>query len=408
MKFMFIDFNSFFASCEQASRPELRGRAVVVVPLLAETTCCIAASREAKAFGIKTGTPVREARRLCLELEVVEARPEPYIRYQQALNGVIRDCGLDPHAESIDEVHCELWGEWMEEEAARELAREIKRQLAARVSPVLTCSIGVAPNRFLAKTASDMEKPDGLVVIRPEDLPDRLHRLELRDLCGIGRHMELRLRAHAIQSVAELCAASRGRLRDIWGSVEGAFFHDALHGLDAPRRRAEEQRTLGHSHILPPELRTEKGARSVLHRLAQKAATRLRREGGVTARMSIFVRYLGEQANWSDEVRFNPTQDVLELLRTLELLWARRRTGRRAVPFAVGVNFLELHAEENCGRPLFERERDERRRALMAAVDRLNVKEGKHTVYLGGAHGAVDYSPLRIAFHRIPDPETEG
>ena len=403
---MFIDFNSFFASCEQADRPELRGKPVVVVPLMAETTCCIAASREAKPFGVKTGTPVREARRLCPGLRVIEARPEPYIQYQKALNEVITDCGVDPHPESIDEVHCTLWGEWVEEEAARELARQIKRALAEKVSPVLTCSIGIAPNKFLAKTASDMQKPDGLVVIRPHDLPEILHPLELRDLCGIGRNMEARLHAHSIDSVAMLCAASRGRLHDIWGSVEGFFYHDALHGLEPAVRHPTEQRTLGHSHILPPELRTERGARSVLHRLAQKAAMRLRRAGCVTGRMSVFIKYSGDRATWSDEIKFNPTQDIVELLRTLDLLWTRCRMDRQATPLAVGINLLELSGEGCCVPSLFERDQAQRRRALLEAVDYLNIKRGKNTVYFAGAHGAVAYTPMRIAFNRIPDPET--
>lgn len=403
---MFIDFNSFFASCEQADRPELRGRPVVVVPLMAETTCCIAASREAKPFGIRTGTPVYEARRLCPGLEVVEARPEPYIRYQRALNRVIKRCGVYPVPESVDEVHCNLWGEWMEENAARQLARRIKDALAESVSPVLTCSIGIAANRFLAKTASDMEKPDGLVVILPEDLPQVLHRLELRDLCGIGRNMEARLRAHAVDSVEHLCALSREMMHRIWGSVEGERYHDALHG--APTfYRTTEHRSLGHSHILPPTLRTLHGARSVLHRLTQKAAMRLRSKGWVTARMSFFVKCSGGHADWSDETRFNPTQDTLELLHTLEMLWTRRRLERGALPFAVGVNFLELCDEKNGVPTLFDREQAERRRALLKVVDQLNIKRGKNTVYFAGAYGAVDYTPMRIAFNRVPDPDTE-
>ena len=403
---MFIDFNSFFASVEQAQRPELRGRPVAVVPLVAETTCCIAASREAKTFGIRTGTPVHEARRLCPGLVVVEARAEPYIRVHRALLKVIGECGVSPEVASIDEAHCPLWGEWMEPDAARALAREIKRAIAEQVSPILTCSIGLAPNRFLSKTASDMEKPDGLVVILPSDLPHCLHRLELRDLVGIGPRMEARLRAHSIETVAHLCAASREMLHTVWGSVEGDFFHDSLHGL-ATRSRATERRTLGHSHILPPELRSEQGARSVLHRLAQKAAMRLRSYGCVTARMSVYVRHAGGRADWDDEICFNPTQDTLELLHTLEMLWARRRPRPDAAPFAVGVNFLDLHAETNSVPPLFDRDGGQRRRALLRAVDRLNVEKGKNTVYFAGAHGAVSYTPMRIAFNRIPDLETE-
>ncbi len=403
---MFVDFNSFFASVEQAERPELRGRPVVVVPLLAESTCCIAASREAKPFGVKTGTPVHEARRLCPGLLVIEARPELYIRTQRALIRLIEECGVNAEVASIDEAHCPLWGKWTEPDAARALAEEIKRAIATHISPLLTCSIGLAPNRFLAKTASDMQKPDGLVVILPADLPHCLHALELRDLVGVGPRMETRLRAHAITTVEQLCAASRPTLRGIWGSVEGELFHDALHGLPT-LHRTSERRTLGHSHILPPELRSEVGARSVLHRLAQKAAMRLRAYGCVTGRLSVFVRHARGRTEWSEEIRFNPTQDTLELLQTLDLLWRRRRSRAHPTPYAVGINFLDLQEETNSVPGLFERERGRQRRALLQAVDRLNIEGGRNTVYFAGAHGAVGYTPLRIAFNRIPDPDTE-
>ena len=294
----------------------------------------------------------------------------------------------------------------MEPDAARALAQTIKRAIAEKMGPILTCSVGVAPNRFLSKTASDMQKPNGLVVILPSDLPHCLHRLELRDLVGIGPRMEARLRAHSIETVEHLCAASRELLHGIWGSVEGGLFHDSLHGLPT-FARAGERRTLGHSHILPPALRSERGARSVLHRLAQKAAMRLRSYGCVTSRMSVFVRHAGGRADWGDEIRFNPTQDTLELLHTLEMLWTRRCPRPEAAPFAVGINLLELHEETNSVPPLFDRDGGQRRRALLAAVDRLNIENGKNTVYFAGAHGAVEYAPTRIAFNRIPDLDTE-
>ena len=273
----------------------------------------------------------------------------------------------------------------------------------------MTCSIGIAPNKFLAKTASDMQKPDGLVVIRREDLREVLHPLELRDLCGIGQQHGSAPAGARFDHVGGRSFARHpgSKLHDVWGSVEGNFYHDALHGLRPLKRHPPERRTLGHSHILPPELRTERGARSVLHRLTQKAAMRLRRAGCVTARMGVFVKYVGGQADWSDEIKFNPTQDVLELLRTLEILWARRRMGRISTPFAVGMNLLELHDEANAVPSLFERARCDRRRALLEAVDHLNITGGKNTVYFAGAHGAVGYTPMRIAFNRIPDPDTE-
>ena len=392
---MFIDFNAFFASVEQELHPELRGRPVVVVPLLAETTCCIAASREARPFGIKTGTPVHEARRLCPGVRVVESHPEDYIRVHQQLKRVVRGCGVYPEVCSSDEPG-----------AARALAGRVKEAIRQHIGARLTCSVGLAPNRFLAKTASDMQKPDGLVTILPADLPQILHPLALRDLSGIGPRMEARLRAHSIETVEHLCAASRTLLHKIWGSVEGKLFHDALHGAPTVAR-AEARRSLGHSHILPPELRTVESARSVLHRLTQKAAMRLRACECVTERVNIFVRHVGPVEDWGDEIGCNPTQDTVELLRTLDALWSRRPALPGVTPFAVGVNFLDLQEEANSSLPLFDAEGVRRRRALLSAVDRLNVQEGKNTVYFAGAHGAVGYSPMRIAFTRIPDPETE-
>ena len=134
-----------------------------------------------------------------------------------------------------------------------------------------------------------MEKPDGLVTILPADLPDVLHPLALRDLCGIGPGMEVRLRAHSIETVEHLCAASRTLLHKIWGGVGGKLFHDALHGAPTVANTTE-RRSLGHSHVLPPELRHEAGARSVLHRLTQKAAMRLRSMGHLAGAMGVFIR----------------------------------------------------------------------------------------------------------------------
>ena len=402
---MFIDFDSFFASVEQVAKPRLRGRPVAVVPLLAETTCCIAASRQARAYSVKTGTPVYEARRLCPDLVVVEARPELYVRCHRRINEIIEGCGVSPQVASIDEVHCALWGEWMEVGAAQTLARRIKEAIAREVSPVLTCSVGLAPNRFLAKTASDMDKPDGLVTITPDDLPGCLHPLKLRDLCGIGARMEARLRARQIDTVEHLCAASRELLREVWGGAEGERFHAALHGLPTVARETT-CRSVSHSHILPPDLRGEEGARSVLHRLTQKAATRLRSMRHVAGAMGVFVRATAGYRDWSDEVRFPDTQDTIDLLQALDRMWERRPAGVGAAPLGVGVNLFLLKEEKNSVLPLLERPQHARQAALLAVVDRLNLHK-KHAVYFGGAHGSLAYTPMRIAFNRIPDPETE-
>ena len=251
-----VDFNSYFASCEMQERPELRGRPVGIVPVLAETTCCIAASRQAKARGVKVGTGVAEARALCPDIVIVQQRPALYIGYHRRLLAEIEACIHVTAIKSIDEVECDLTATFAPREKAMAVARQIKDRVARHVGPCLTSSIGIAPNWMLAKLASDMQKPDGLVVLDDEDIPQKLLALEMTDISGIGPRMDHRLRAHGIDTVAKLYGATKATLRGIWGGVEGERMHGRLRGENIPLSHQEHQ-TVGHSHVLPPGLKTE-------------------------------------------------------------------------------------------------------------------------------------------------------
>ena len=178
LRSLFVDFNSYFASVEQQENPALRGRPVVVVPVIAETTCCIAASVEAKKYGIKTGTVVAEAKNRCPELVIALAHPALYVHYHHRLMKAIDTCIPTQTPGSIDEVECLLMGREREPERAVEIAYRIK-QSVKETGDWLRCSIGIAPNGFLAKTASDMQKPDGLVVLEEKNLPDALFGLKI-------------------------------------------------------------------------------------------------------------------------------------------------------------------------------------------------------------------------------------
>jgi len=368
-----------------------------------DSTCCIAASFEAKKSGVKTGTRVGDARAMCPGLAIVEARPALYVECHQRLVDVIESCIHIESVMSIDEVWCELTGRLREPEKARELALKIKLQIAERVGAELKCSIGIAPNPYLAKTASDMQKPDGLVIIEEHELPRCLHQLQLRDFCGIGRNMEQRLIEHGIRTAEQLCAASKEDLRRAWGSVEGERMHQALRG-EIVYRPPTNKGSVGHSHVLPPEERNEKDAFAVLSRLLQKAGMRLRKMGYYTGRMHVTVKHI-RRAKWSEECGFTETQDTVELLRILRMLW-QRRPANSAQPLAVGVTLLQLVEERNRTPSLFER--NSPRRELNARIDLLNYCYGKNTVYFAGAHTARGSAPMRIAFSRVPDLETEA
>jgi len=401
---LLIDYNGFFASCEQQERPDLRGRPVAVVPVLSETTSCIAASYDAKRAGIRVGTPVAEARRLCPGVAIVESRPEIYLRHHQNLLTAVETCLPVTEVWSIDEVWCRLPPGLQSPEAARAVARKIKRAITRLAGECLTCSVGLAPNAWLAKIASDLEKPDGLVVIEQHELPDRLHPLKLRDLPGIGENMEQRLRDEGVDTVAKLCAASIQDLRRIWGSIEGERMWRRLRGEEVPLppRRIG---SIGHAQILGPELRNPEGARATLHRLLQKAALRLRHGHLYAGGLHVALKYRG--ARWSDAVTFADTQDTLELIRVLNLLWDRRPV-RRIDHFSVGVTLFALvpQGSHTATLPGILEARpgdDARRAALNATLDHINKKLGKHSVVYGGALGALAYAPIRIAFQRIPD-----
>lgn len=401
-----IDFNSFFASVEQQDRPELRGRPLIVVPVIAETTGAIAVSLEAKALGLKRNVRVVEARQQIPDITVIEARPELYIRYHRQLKEIVETLAPVKKVQSIDELECELSGFLAEPARALRLADEIRAKIYREAGRCLRCSIGIGPNWFLAKLASDLQKPDGLVLLNEEDIPGKILHIGLGEFTGIGPNIEQRLRAAGINDVAQLYAASSARLRAVWGSVEGARFHDWLHG-GVQEREAPRHQTIGHSQVLPPERRQPAAALAVLHRLLQKAAMRLRHEGFYAGALHLSIGYRGGP-DWSEDLRFNETQDTLHFTHALNELWSRRPRPHHALaPLQVGVILHRLLPSSQHTADLFEGARETTRARLLGAVDTLNQTFGKNSVYFGGAHGATGYAPMRIAFTRIPEPEVE-
>ncbi len=413
LRCLFVDFNSYFASVEQEDRPELRGKPVGVVPVLAETTCCIAASIEAKAHGIGTGTLVSEAREKYPEIALVEARPARYIEIHHRLMDAIGDCIPHGKAESIDEVPCWLIGRERRRDDAIEIAKRIKRRIADEFEWI-RCSIGIAPNKFLAKTASDMQKPDGLVVLEQADLPHRLHELELRDFCGIGPSMERRLIDAGIHTAEELCAASREHLRAAWGSVQGERFWMQLRGLEVPERKTR-QGSIGHSHVLGPEFRNYDGARSVLFKLLAKAAMRLRKDGFRAGGMAIRIRFVGLENRFERDLGFAPIDDTPTFLRLLgeqleqltQHISTRRWNPKRHPPLSVAVTLVGLEETGLVSGELMHGRRHDR--DMSHVIDAINRKYGNNSVYFATMQKAValDAAPMRIPFQHVPETANE-
>ena len=225
---LYLDFDGFFASVEQLRDPALRGRPVGVIPYEGGRTCIIACSREAKAQGVKNIMMVEEARRICRDLVLVPQHPDLYRRAHNALVSEIASVAPIDQVKSIDELSCRLDSKQQRDPAA--VGHAIKRAIRYNIGATITCSIGFAANRHLAKIAGATEKPDGLTIWRPELMPGPLLRLPLDDIPGIGQSMLKRLARARIGDVEGLLATEPKQLRAIWGNVTGERMWYALHG----------------------------------------------------------------------------------------------------------------------------------------------------------------------------------
>lgn len=402
---LFVDCDSFFASCEQHLRPELRGLPIGIAPVMAESSCCIAASYPAKKFGVKTGTRISEARVLCPGIQIVEARPAEYVKIHHQLVAAVEDCIHVEAVLSIDEMWAWLPLNWREAEFVESLARRIKANVAKAIGSAVTVSIGVAPNRYLAKLASKMRKPDGIKIIQGSELPEAMYELKLSDFTGVGRKMELRLYAEGIYSAEELMAADKATLHRVWGGVLGDRMYYQLRGVNVPDI-VTDRKSLGHSHVLPPRSRRPEQAWTILCKLLHKAAERLRSYEMLAGEIALNLGYL-EGGSWNPRVRIEETDSTLRLMETMLRIWKHRPNANAAL-IQVGCVLQRLVERVNHTPDLFTGSSVSRMERLDAALDDLRVRYGRDVVYLGNTHGQHCAAPMRISFTHIPDLNLES
>lgn len=418
VNWLFVDLNSYFASVEQQVRPELRRRPVGVVPALVETTCCIAASYEAKAFGVRTGTLVADARKMCPGIVLVEGRHDLYTEYHHRIVEAVESCVPVTAVCSIDEMACRLIGRERVLRAALELGMRVKETIRARVGECLRSSVGLATNRFLAKIASDMEKPDGLVALPLDILPEALRQLALRDLPGIGARTEKRLNEKGIRTMDDLMALDCEQAGQVWGSVWGERLWHWLRGEDFDMAENEHMKSLSHQHVLAPEMRTPEKAYAVAHKLLHKAAMRLRSHGLWAGSIGLAIGFAvprGEKRpvstygvpsrGWHAGLRLSECQDNPTLIAALRKLWESRPSGQAFnQPYFIGVTLGELVPDRLHSLNLFDAlDGEQRRTRLLAAMDELNNKYGLSTLAPATMLAAYKAAPTRIAFHSIPE-----
>ena len=402
---LFLDLNSYFASVEQQDRPELRGRPVGVVAVNTDSTCCLAASYEAKAYGVKTGTSVKDAKILCPHINLVVARPKLYVEYQKKIIGAMEENLPVYKAFSVDEMACQLMGREQFLPNATTLGYRIKQSIR-NLGVALRCSIGLAPNCYLAKTAADLCKPDGLTILLKSDLPHALHCMKLRDIVGISHAMEQRLHKHGITTVEQLCLLSSQKMREIWGSVLGETIWYWLRGEDWKEKPDSPRRSIGKQHVLAPKYRTREQAYNVALKLLSNAAIKLRRLNlwargiGVTIAFTHWGKEIKNSdipSGWNAHRNVSACRDTMTLQDHFRALW---KDCPSHTPVHVGVWLFDLIPDELHTLGFFD---DPKREIVSSTMDEINKRYGQHMVYLGGLHGLGDAAPTRIPFFSVPE-----
>jgi len=402
-RILFIDMNSFFASVEQQERPALRNSPLIVAPMLSDTTCAISVSYQARIFGIKTGTSVREAKQLCPHIQVIAARPRKYVEYCRKIVELLHYYFVTIEELSVDEMACVLPPSKRSIESATILGERVKTHIKQSLGEALRCSIGIAPNVFLAKVASDFKKPDGLTLF-VGDYTDKLFSLSLTDLPGIAKRNEQRLQGFGIYTVKDLWEAELSTLRSVWGGTVGERWHYMLRGnlqIDYGVHSDAPKKSVSHSHVLAPELRTIQGARDMLLRLAEKALKRLRAYNQIAKTISCRISFRHVRS-WEDKRAWEMkhsypvyANDDLCWLPIIDSYSGEIKMGDDFRPVKASVCFYDLQSKDNEQLSLFE-DRSKYTK-LFKLIDSVKEKTGCE-VHVAQVLNLQEHAPFRISF----------
>ncbi len=371
-----VDMDAFFASVEQATYPFLRYRPIGVCGDPDGRTVIAAASYEAKAFGVKTAMTVPEARKLCPDIILVGGHPGKYIDTSVRILAIYTRYTDLVEVFSIDEAFLDVTDSAHLFGGAQEIARRIKREIKDRFH--ITCSVGIAPNKLLAKLAGEMDKPDGLAVVRPEDVPGLLERTPVQEMCGIGPKTTARLNRMGVRTLAELGRCPPKTLRTVFGIV-GIHLHNIGTGRDdspvMPYFHEPDTKSMGHSMTLERDTRDMAVIKRHLLQLSEQVGRRLRKDGYAGRTVSLVLRY----ADFTTTVRQRSLRKHIDAgdriyqtgLKLFDELYQR---GRYIRLLGISVSNLVRHLKQAT---LF---RDGRSESLFGAVDALNDRFGEFAV----------------------------
>jgi DNA polymerase-4 len=385
-----LDINSCFATIEQQANPTLRDKPVVVCAYTTNNGCILAASITAKKLGIKTGMRVGEAKLIYPNLIILLPDPPKYRFVHRKIKKILKDYSDRVVPKSIDEFVFSL----PQETEPTKVALEVKQRIKKEIGEYITVSIGISTNTYLAKVASNLEKPDGLVEINKENILDIFKRLKLTDLTGIKRGNSIRLRKYGIKTTLDFYNSPIWKLRLAFGGIGGFYWYQRLHGYEIDVFKSKRG-MIGNSYAPPPNKADE--VLSIISKLAEKTGFRLRSANLKAMGVHLFLQ--DRNGNfWHMERKLNreifETKDInFEIKNLLKI--SPIQTNFRNIAIST-FNFKKL---DNLQLEIFD---DIMKRTnLVKAIDTINKKWGLYTIHMGSMSTHSKVVQDRISFGQL-------
>jgi len=388
-----LDLNSCFATIEQQANPLLRGKPVAVAAYTHPGGCIIAPSVEAKRLGIKVGMRVKDGQLIYPKLTILPPDPWKYRFIHLQMKKLLLRYTDRLVPKSIDEFVLDLEGYPAFKKGMFVVAREIKEQIKKEIGDWLTVSVGIAPNRFLAKTASALHKPDGLDEINRNNFRQVFSRLRLTDLCGIKNQNAVRLNNLGIFTVLDFYNADLIRLKTAFASVLGYYWHLRLHGWEIDDVQFG-RRSYGNSYALPAHLSDFEKAPLILQKLVNKTGMRLRKAGYQTRGVHLGILFRGGGFWHHGSTLPKPVFDSRDIYRHVYRIY-------RHCPYRLPVSQLAVscyNLEKYSSLQLSLTENLPKKESLVKAVDAVNEKWGQFVITPARMLGTSEIMPDRVAF----------